>query len=346
MDEIKLLETHGPNGPGLSEEALSAARTSLLTEVSAASTAAPYLLARLRSARLRRGQILARVAIGGAGLAVVAAGAVVVVPTVWQSPARPPVTADGVNGTGPGSQGGIKLVAVTAPEFPYALPRLGKASFTADPSGSIMAVYPGANGSDVVLTTGAARADQQIRGQRDISIDGRPGRIVSIPDASGAVASVQVTWQREPGRWVTIVGNGRHASEKAVLQLAGQVVDRPQPIGFKVTIGLVPDGWELGGFKDDGSMISYHAPAAQGLDLHVQWTPKPDTSPDSDVEGFQTAQTVTINERPAKLVAAVQFWRLTAILPDGSGFTLMTPRSFSADQVIAIARSVQLNPSR
>ena len=66
-----------------------------------------------------------------------------------------------------------------------------------------------------------------------------------------------------------IVGNGRYASAEAVLQLARQVVDRP-------------------------------------LYLHVRWMPKLHTSPDSDVEGFQTTQTVTVNERPARLVRATQ----------------------------------------
>jgi hypothetical protein len=349
VNEIKMLETHGPDGPDLSDEALRAARTRLLAEVSTASTATPYsgrpsaLLTRFGAARLRRGQLIARLTITGVGLAAAAATAVAVTPHALHSTTRPSIRAEGATGTRSASPGRIKLVAVTEPEFPYALPRLGKPSFTADPGGPIIAVYPAPDRSDVVLTIGTARPARQEQGQREISVDGRPGRIVSSPGQSGAVAAVRLTWERQPGKWVTIVGNGRHASTEAVLQLARQVVDQPQRVGFKVTVGLVPDGWELGGFKDDGSIISYRDPAERELDLYVQWTPKPDTSRSSEVEGFLRAQTVTVNERSAQLVQATQFWHLTATLPDGSGFTLMAPRSFTTDQVITIASSVRSN---
>ncbi|MGR6316797.1 hypothetical protein Q2K19_09020 [Micromonospora soli] len=349
MNEVKLLETHGPNGPDLSDEALHAARTRLLAEISAAATAVPYstrsaLLSRLGAVRPGRRQLLARLALAGAGLAAVAATAVAVMPEASQQHAtRPPVTADGPPRTRPAVPARIKLVAVTAPEFPYALPSLGKPTFTADPGGPIMAVYLAPDGSDVVLTSGTGNEGQPMRGERDISVDGRPGRIISISDVSGAAASVQLTWERRPDEWVMIVGNGRHASVEAVLQLARQVVDQPQRLAFKVAVGLVPDGWKLGGFKDGGSIISYRDPANPDLDLHVQWTPKPDTAPDSRIEGFETARTVTVNKRPARLVQATQFWRLTAPLSDGSGFTLMTPRSFTPDQVLAVANSIRLS---
>lgn len=348
MNEIKLLETHGPDGPDLSDEALYAARTRLLAEASAASTATPYsfrlsvLLTRLFAGRSRRRRLPVRLAITGLVLAAMATAAAVI-PQAWHIATRPSVGADGPTGTRSAGTGRIKLVAATAPEFPYALPMLGKPTFTADPGGPIMAVYLAQDGGDVVLTIGTARPDSQIAGERDITVDGRPGRINSFPGP--AVTSVQLTWERRPGKWVTIVGNGRRASEEAVLRLARQVVDQPQRITFKVTVGLIPDGWELGGFKDHGSIISYRDPAEPNLDFYVQWTAKPDTSKNAEIEGFQAAQTVTVNGRPAKLVQAEQFWRLTATLPDGSGFTLMTPRSFSTDQVISIARSVQLNRS-
>lgn len=347
MNEIKLLETYGPDGPDLSDETLGAARTRLLAEISTASNTTQssrrlseltWLVAR----RLRRGRLLARLAVSGVGLAAVVLTSVVVMTDAWDSTNRPSVTTDGATGSG-SAPGRIKLVAVTAPEFPYALPMLGRPSFTADPGGPIMAVYLSPDGDDVVLTIGKARPDGQTLGERDIRVDGRPGRISSFPGPS--VASVELTWERQPGTWVTIVGNGRRASEEAVLQLARQVVDQPQRVSFKVTVGLIPDGWELGGFKDGGSIISYRDPAKPNLALYVQWTPKPDTAKNSEIEGFQKAQTVTVNERSAQLIQATQVWRLTATLPDGSGFTLMTPPSFSTDQVISIARSVQLNRS-
>ncbi|MET7808840.1 hypothetical protein [Micromonospora chersina] len=351
MNEVTFLQAYGPDAPDLSDEALHAARVRVLAEISAASTAVPHatrsaLLSRLGAARPGRRQLLTRLALPAVGLVAVVAAALAIMPDAPQRTPRPPVTADGPTGSLSAAPGRIKLVAATAPEFPYALPNLGKPSFTADPGGPIVAVYPAPDASDVVLTIGTARGDQPIRGERDISVEGRPGRILSMPgDGLGSVGSVQLTWERRPGEWVTIVGNGRHASVESVLQLARQVADQPQRLAFKVTVGLVPDGWKLGGFKDGGSIISYRDPANSDLDLHVRWTPEPDTSPDSDIEGFQTAHAVTVNKRPARLVQAKQFWRLTATLADESGFTVMAPLSFTRDQVIAVANSVQLNRS-
>lgn len=348
MNEVRLLEMHGPDAPDLSDEALHAARVRVLAEISAASTAVPRatrsaLLGRTRPAGPGRRWLLTRLALPGVGLVAAVATAAAVMPDAPQHTPRPPATADRPTGTRSAAPGRIKLVAATAPEFPYALPNLGKPSFTADPGGPVIAVYPAPDGSDVVLTIGTARGNQPIGGERDISVDGRPGRILSVPDGSGAGGSVQLTWERRPGEWVTIVGNGRQASVAAVLRLARQVVDQPQRLAFKVTVGLVPDRWGLGGFKDGGSIISYRDPANPDLELHVRWTPEPDSSPDSDIEGFQTAQSVTVGKRPARLVQAEQFWRLSTTLADGSGFTVMAPRSFTRDQVIAVANSVRLN---
>jgi len=336
MNEMTLLDTYGPDGPQLSVEALQQARRRLLAEVSAAAADG--------SVHPRRRRLVARVAVAAAGVAVLVAATLAVMPdTTARAPGGRSVTADAA--TQPGAAGRIRLVAATAPQFPYSLPGLGTPSFTADPGGPVIAVYPAADGSDVVLTTNTPNESQREPGVRDVTVDGRPGRLVSLFGGSGTVVAVQLTWERQPGRWVTIVGNGRYASEQAVLRLASTVVDRPQRISFKLTVGLVPLGWQLGGFKDGGTIITYLDPAAPSHSLSARWTPQPETPRDSDVEGFQASQTVTVNGRPAHLVRAVQFWRLTTALADGSGLMMLAPRLFSADQVIAVAGSVRVNHS-
>ena len=77
----------------------------------------------------------------------------------------------------------------------------------------------------------------------------------------------------------------------------------------------------------------------------MQWTSRSQTPADTTVQGFEASQTVTVDGRPAHLVQAAQFWRLTATLPDGSGIMLLASRSFSIDQVVAVAGSVQVNRS-
>lgn len=350
MNEVQMVNEYGPEGPELSGEARQAARARLLAEIpSATGVTAGFggrgsLFARLPGrSGTGAGRWLVTHLVPVAGLAALVAVAVVVtLATTANHSGRPSATAS--QGSQPASQGKIKLVAVTAPEFPYTLPGLGTPSFTADPGGPMMAVYSAPDGSDVVLTGGSARPRQRLRGERDVTVDGRQGRIVTISDGgSGAGGAVQLTWERQPGRWVTIVGSGRYASEDAVLRLAHQVVDQPQSVDLKVTIGLVPDGWVLGGFKSGGSILTYQDPATPDISLSAQWTPQPEAPADSDVEGFESSETVMVNGRPAHLVRATQFWRLTATLPDGSGFMMLAPRAFSTDQVVAVAGSVRIN---
>ena len=342
MNEIKLLETYGPDGPALSDGARQVARSRLRTEMTTAMAPegrrAVPVSRRVASGLLRLPPGM-RMALGAAAAVAAVLGAVAVLPQAREESPFPPVTA----GTDSPAARPVNLVAATTPEFPYDLPMLGTPIFTADPGGPIMAVYQSEDQeSDVVLVAfagGVEPEDFGHLGRRPVSVDGRPGRLVPIDGAH------QLTWERRPGQWVTIVGNGRYDSEEAVLGLARQVVDQPQEVGIKVAIGLVPDGWDLGGFKENTTIVTYVDPQDPASALTVRWTPLPDWHPDSEVMDFEAGQDVTVNERHARLVRARDFWMLTTTLADGSGFTLMAPRSFSADQVIAVAGSVRLNQS-
>ncbi|WP_436523011.1 hypothetical protein [Actinoplanes sp. HUAS TT8] len=69
-------------------------------------------------------------------------------------------------------------------------------------------------------------------------------------------------------------------------------------------------------------------------------------TPEGDETGGTTdlAETtpVTINGRPATLDRAEEVWVVNGgRLPDGSAFRLTVPRSFTADQVLQLARSVR-----
>ncbi|MGA3523487.1 hypothetical protein [Melissospora conviva] len=345
MNEIKILETYGPDGPSLSDEARQAARSRLLAEITAVTAYAdrPALpVTRRVASGLLRLPPLVRMALAGAAVTAMAVLAVTVLPQPPEATQGPPVAGGEEPPPVLPSTGPVKLVAATTLEFPYALPLLGEPSFTADPGGPIMAIYASEDmNSDVVVvahTSGAAPGDLQRLGQR-ITVDGRPGHILPLGDAH------QLAWERRPGEWVTIVGHGRHGSEEAVLRLARQVVDQPQHVPFQIAVGLIPAGWELGGFKEGGSIVTYRDPARPNTSLSVQWKPAPEWHPDSDVEGFEAGQDVTVDGRHARLVQARERWMLTTTLPDESGFTLQAPRSFTPDQVIAVAESVRRGDS-
>ncbi|MCP2329042.1 hypothetical protein HDA40_007549 [Hamadaea flava] len=337
MNEISLLNAYGPQAAELSDAARRAARERLLAECRAPGMAGDGIAlggALGKGTRIGTGRGLRRRtprwAFVSVGLAIAAMTAGVLLPALWRT-ASPGQTADP-----------IRLVAAAAFEFPYALPGLGKPSFTAEPGGPIMAVYPEPDGSEVVLTTTTAPTGEAGRGEREITLDGRPGRITVGTKESGVVMFVALTWEHRPGVWLSLTRAGENATEKVVLTLAREVTDQPQEVGLMLTVGLVPDGWRLGMFKDDGAILSYIDPAVPSRALTVWRTPQPDTSPDAEIEGFEAAQAVTVGGRPARLVRTADFWRLTATLPDGSGVNLMAPRSFRSEQVVAVAESVRL----
>lgn len=384
MNDIELLGAYGPDAPELSEQGRRAARDRLVAEITAAATGTHpprnrFGLALLgggdggRGNRfgLRWSPLLLSVTVVGLVLvtAIVATGAARDDPGTAGRPDQvgagtgsasqashpsvaPSAAPSGASGGGPsgapggpgGAPGRIRLVAATAPAFPYAIDGLGRPTFTGDPGRPVTAVYPAAEGSTVVLSPGTAKSDVPLRDERQLSVDGHAGRILVTPaGALGSIGSADLTWERQPGQWVRVCGSGRYGTEQAVLALAARVVERPQPLTFKVRVGSVPDGWQLGGFKDGGALMTYYDPATPGQDLSVLWTAKPDATPDAQVQGFQSAQAVSVEGRSAHLVKAERCWRLTMTLADGSGLLVMAPRTFDTDQVVAMAASVRVD---
>ncbi|BCY06036.1 hypothetical protein L3i22_011240 [Actinoplanes sp. L3-i22] len=233
----------------------------------------------------------------------------------------------------------VRLVAATAPEFDYEIPGLGDPVFTAGPGGPITAVYQvGTPEKSMSLRTG--RADPgDTPGQRAVKVDGHPGRILSIPGQD--VDSVELTWEYAAGVWLTIGTNGRPATEDEVIRMATTVRAKRQSLGFEATLGLIPEGWTLAGFKGS-ALLSYADPAHLDQQVHLQWWSTPAGDETGETSGLAETTPVTINGSPATLDRAAEIWVVNGgRLPDGSAFRLMAPRSFTADQVLRLARSVR-----
>ncbi|WP_430783064.1 hypothetical protein [Actinoplanes sp. G11-F43] len=315
MNDLELLDAYGPDAPGPSDAVLDATRARLLAAVPG----------RRPSPVRRRGLLMA-----GLGLAAAVAAGGVMIPRLTGPPAAPVA-------------GPIRLVAATAPEFPYTLPGLGEAAFTADPGRPVIAVYPADDGSDVYLTSTDADHGKRFLGigERDVEVGGRPGRILEPGDVIGGGPLLDLVWEHRDGVWLRLTGQGRYATAGALVDLAGRVEDKPQRLRFAVTAGLVPDGWELAAFKDE-NILMYRDPARPESEFRIQWTPRtePLTRPE-EIQGLERASTVTVRDRPADLFQATEFWMVQARLGDGSAFRLMTPRSFTSGQVLELAGSVR-----
>ncbi|GIE81481.1 hypothetical protein Aph02nite_74310 [Actinoplanes philippinensis] len=344
MNDLELLDRHGPDAPPVSDVTLAAARARLLSGMDSTAPAP-----RSRPALFRRGPMLA-----GLGLAAAVAVAAVAVPRPDARPdgrpdarpdaaptAAPAITSSGPSSGAPPATSGIRLVAATAPGFPYTIPGLGDATFTADPGGPIIAVYLADDRSDVYLST-ATEAPGFGGEPVDVEIDGRPGRLLPFDGTSDdGRPPLTLVWEHRDGVWLSLTGHRRYGTPEALVKLAGKVQDKPQRLRFEVTVGLIPDGWELAAFKDE-SILMYRDPADPQTGFQVQWTPG--SRPlfrAAEVDGLEKASKVTVQGRPADLFRCRDFWMVQARLADRSIVRVMTPRTFTADQAVQLAESVR-----
>ncbi|MET8118032.1 hypothetical protein [Micromonospora sp. NPDC005189] len=329
MNEIALLREHGPDPVPPSEPALAAARSRLMAEIAGTAARRPGRWARPgRPAWTPRTRLLSLAAV-----AAIAAAAVAVIGAPPDPPppaVRPPA--------------GVSLVSFTAPVFPLALdPRpagLTDPVFSGEPDHFIAVYLAGDGGNDDVYLGVWSQDDPRAHDARAraITIDGRPGELTETPQETGS-PSVTVRWQRKPGQWVSVTGNGRLATEATVRALAAALVDRPQEVPLRV--GLAPAGWELRFFKDNTILTLGDAGSDDSTrTMSVQLVAGLESDLMGWVQGAVEEQPVRVNGRAARLVRTEEIWFLQAPLPDGTAFNLQAPLSFTPDQVIAIGAQV------
>ncbi|MFI1989882.1 hypothetical protein [Actinoplanes sp. NPDC020271] len=317
-DDLDLLNEYGPGATEVPAAVLNAAGTALAAEIAAATTPV-----RRNTRRRLLVAAMAAAAVAAVGVAVV----------VRPGESRPVATRTSYP---------VRLVAATAPEFGYEIPGLGDPVFTAGPGGPIIAVYQvGSPEKSVSLMAGPSDVGGT-PGRRPVEVNGHPGQILFQPDGMpGGLGSGQLSWEYAPGVWLTVGTNGRRATEAEIVALAASVREKRQPLDFEATLGLIPEGWTLAGFKQS-FLLTYADPAAPDQQVHLQWWPTPPSGDGGELAGLEKSTPVTINGRAATLSRAAEIWAVEGgRLPDGSAFRLTAPRTFPAEQILAMARSVR-----
>lgn len=323
MNEITLLRDYGPDAEPPSAATLQVARDRLNRELTGCSRRRGLLFGR-RTARVR---VLALGALAAVLAAVALAGL------------RP----GAVVGLRPGAEspdpvGPVALVAFDSPVFPLALDPapegLTARGFTGEEKWMAMS-YTSTRDDDRVLLL--VRSDRpRVQDAKWVDVGGRTGRFEVRP-VEGGPPLVTLHWQRSARQWVSLTGEGRFASESALLALAGTVVDRPQEVPLRV--GLAPAGWKLLGFKDN-TVLTLRDPRSEQRTMTVQLVARPDPDLRRNVMGAIEVRQVTVAGRPAELVHAEEMWFLQAPVPGGRAFTLQVPLDFTPEQVIAVAEQV------
>jgi hypothetical protein len=184
----------------------------------------------------------------------------------------------------------------------------------------------------------------------DVTIEGSPAVIVA-PEEAHEDGVAGLDWQRGPGQWVTIMAQGRYADRDLLLAIAEALVDRPQAMPMQLHV--VPAGYSLDFFKDDGRVVRLadDTDPERGLTVRLPF-PGEAFPAESQSAGGAAApvEEVVVQGQPAQLVrtdhgsGGDDGWYLQARFPDGTTFVVEAPGSLSADQVVQIADQVTYAP--
>jgi len=356
MNDLQLLRDAGPDGAPLSPAARSAARAALLAEIEGAG---------MRTAprrAVRKGRTVAlRTCLGAATAAAAWAGAVAIA---------------GPDATDPAPRG-MTLVAVDEITFPLSLdpaPAGMTPSFTGsagDPEAIAGYSFPDGTGFAIYLSPteippgdGPHHTDSGT-----VAVGGVDARYVAgVTPKLCTMANVcledvpfaEVIWERAPGQWVRLSGDGAHGDVAALVAVGESLVDRPQPINLQV--GLAPAGWSVVDWHESSGAIGVASDEDPTRSLTVQCMPEaPAGATEMDngsverriaaVTALDPPVTTTVGGRPAQVVhaadyldAELRFWLVAWELPDGALCTVQTPEGFTRADVLAIAEGVTYEP--
>ena len=330
LRDVALLDSAGPAAPPLRPEVRLAARAALLDEIEASRTPRRRFRAPSRRTSLR---------IGVAGVTVAAAWTAAVVI------AAP----DGRPGPPPGS---VTLVEFAMPTIPLALPEV-PAGLTGPEYGSgrgtsVGTYFPAAVEGSPDFVAFAVSDDDDGCGSYDlddVEVDGQDAEYGPWDGGDHPYPSACLQWERRPGQWVELTGDGRYADRDRLVAVAESLVDDERAVPLQVH--LAPAGWQLQGFKMSGRIMSLANPAYPEQDLSSNLPEQVLTGADMPGMLEQVAgpvQEVTVHGQPAHLVPTGYGWYLQARFPDGTVFALQAPQAFTAHDVLAVAGQVTYTP--
>ncbi|MCZ2849519.1 hypothetical protein [Modestobacter sp. VKM Ac-2978] len=342
MNELTALREAGPEAPALSPAARSAARAALLAEIDG-------------PVRRRRPSRRTAWRLGAAGVAVGAAWTAAVVIAAPDGPGTP---ADSV-----------RLVDFQMPTFPLSLdpvPDGLRPAFDGDGDGASIAAYDDPTGEHgFTLYVGDDEpelGDRDVTATEEVTVDGEDAELVRysstwctgddpVEDCPRR-SSTWLTWERSDDQWVTLDAYGRYGTSTRMLQIAGSLVDRPQPA--TLDIGLAPAGWSVQFFKM-GRVLTLVNDAYEQQEITVHVPLPEDVAPadqvrDSIMGPIGPQLDVVVHDRPAQLVLVdtgyldQRGWFLQAQFADGTTFTLQAPDAFTQEQVLEFAEQVTHRP--
>jgi hypothetical protein len=333
MNELDLLEKHGPAATPVAADTLRRARALLMDEIAAETTG--DLDGTQGGSRPDRQGGRARWLRGGAAAAAAAAALAVLMPSLL----------------GTGATAAIALAPadpLTFPLTPISVPvDLGQPVFDKEP-GLALAVYAG-QGSDRVMVS---VRDDEARGQvpvdaRDVEISGHDAKLFS-GSGSGSVSgsglrrpTTSLVWQDDDGDRVAVTGRGRYAEAGRLTDFARALRDRPLRVDLQVE--LVPQGWEVRSYKANVTVTFGPPGGGDGLTVNRLAEMSADFA---GAYGAYAVSRVSVHGQPGALGRQDaegrdrHQWVLEARASEGQVYSLIAPDSFTRAQVLDVAEGV------
>lgn len=317
MNDLDLVDRHGPAPTGLDDSVLAAARARLDHAVRNAPTSTPRAAAAVLRPRRR-----VRVVLAAAAAAALAAGAVVLAPGT-------PVALADVD----------PLVFPVTPAPGTVDAGLGEPSFERFDGVAIVRYGEPRDGINVVTGVDEQSFWEVPPSATRTSVDGVPAVLWDRDVHGGArtpVPGVTVVWDDPRQGWTGVTGAGSHADTDEVLAVARGLRDVPQEVVLPVRVA--PEGWTPYVYKLGA--VSFHDGTDGGIDQDLVVGLGTSRSVGEPEAGLDEVRELRLNGADAWIGKRGETWLLAGLDPDGTSFTVQAPDRLSQAQVVAIARTV------
>lgn len=327
MNDLDLLETHGPAAAPIHANVLDRARLALLDEI--ANKTSPEAAPPGDRVKHPRPAAVIRRRYGVGLVAACAAGAALFIPSVL-----------GLN-----SSGAIALVPsdpMLFPLTPAPVPSgLSGPIFEMD-SNFMLARYGGRASDGLTVVTGVESDDfwSIPEDARTVDISGHDGTLFNGLAFNGTTTSswtVSVVWLDANGDWTGVTGRGAYADAVRVESFADSLKARPQPVNLSLKVA--PEGWSLDAYKEDRILMFSPDDGPEDVDLTVSLVDHPSEDFGSDY-GVREVTTVQMHNRDAQVGESASGWVVLARTPDGQPYSVLAPEMFTRDQAVEVAEGV------
>lgn len=330
MNDLELLEAHGPAAAPLHDDVLRRARMALLDEVEQGTDSRTSTTNGATNPRpvavIRR-----RFAVGL--VAASAAGALLVGPSLL-----------GLNNTAaialaPSKPLSFPLTPATVP------PGLGEPIFEMEPH-FVSARY-GARSPDGLTVTTNVESDDFWTIPEDtqtVDISGHDATLftgVAFDGTTTSTPTVSVVWQNDEGEWTRVTGRGTYAEADQVESFAESLSERPQPVDLSLSVA--PKGWSLTAYKEDRILMLSPDDGPIENDLTVSLVDNPPVDFEN-AYGVDQVTTTRVHDSDALVGKNDQGWILLAEVSDGQAYSVSAPETFTREQVVAVANGVTYTP--